>query len=299
MKKNNIPKLTNAVNDAKELAKVLKNIGFDNIIELYDNKATKKEILSLIYNKLSKEIDKNDRLLFFYSGHGLTYTTKRNKKDVGYIVPYDGDIDKISLIEFVDIVDKGIENISAKHVLFLMDCCFSGISALRNINEDKISILSMPLDDYIDHCIKDNTIQIITAGGKLESVLDSSIYSGHSPFTGSIIYGLKTGDADLNKDGVITSTELGAYLLRNVSDVSNIYNHKQKPVFNRLPGDEGGEFIIMITKKNIETLDEFRVKVSKLSLTEKISVIKNKTKSTNISLIDNEKNYCYFLCNLY
>jgi Caspase domain len=301
---NNIRKLANAVNDAKELVNVLKKIGFESVTQVYNQDATKKRILSLIYDELPKKIEKDDRLLFFFSGHGTTLKTKRNNLEVGYIVPYDYDNNNSSLIEFNEIVSKGIQNISAKHVLFLMDCCFSGYAtSLRSIDINKTPIPSSPLDDYIQSCTKKDTIQIITAGGKEELVLDNSIFSGHSPFTGSIIYGLQTEEADLHKDGVITSTELGAYLTKTVFDVANVYGHKQLPIMDRLPGDCGGDFILMISKENItETLDEFRIKISKLSLKEKVGIIKDETKSTIITLIEDANtialSYIAFAANL-
>ena len=80
-----------------------------------------------------------------------------------------------------------------------------------------------------------------------------------------------------------------------VSDVANVYGHKQKPIMNRLHGDCGGDFILMISKENIvETLDEFRIKISKLSLEEKIEIIKDETKSTIITLIEDTNTIAFF-----
>ena len=246
--------------------------------------------MSLIQDKLPNQIHRDDRLLFFFSGHGHTLKNYRDGSPSGFIVPYDGNINKTSLIEFDEIVKKSVQNILAKHILFLMDCCFSGISALRSIDIDKLHIPSMPSNEFIDYCSSLDTVQIITAGGEMELVLDKSVYSGHSPFTGSIIHGITTEEADLLKDGILTATELGTYLTREVSNVANIYGHKQKPIMNRLPGDKGGDFVITIFKENVdETLEDFKFRISQMSLKQKVELIKDETKSNVISLLEEDK----------
>ena len=57
------------------------------------------------------------------------------------------------------------------------------------------------------------------------------------------------GSADLNKDGVITATELASYAGPVVSSLS-----LQTPAFGSLPGSEGGEFLFEL-KPSEEFLD--------------------------------------------
>ncbi|MDE2430580.1 MAG: tetratricopeptide repeat protein, partial [Burkholderiales bacterium] len=61
--------------------------------------------------------------------------------------------------------------------------------------------------------------------------------NGHSVFTWTLLQALN-GKADLNGDGMITATELAAYIAPAVSSVS-----QQTPAFGSLPGSEGGEFV--------------------------------------------------------
>lgn len=60
---------------------------------------------------------------------------------------------------------------------------------------------------------------------------------GHSVFTWTLLQAL-SGKADLNGDGLITATELAAYVAPAVSAIAH-----QTPAFGSLPGSEGGEFI--------------------------------------------------------
>jgi hypothetical protein len=240
--------------------------------------------------ELPDKLSPDDRLLVFFSGHGTTLTNKIDGSAYGYMVPVDAQKGKwSSMIEFNDLVQKSVKRLPAKHILFLLDCCFSGIAALRDMQPDSVSILPMPLDDYIESCTRKRAIQIITAGQDDQPVLDHSIFDGHSPFTGALLQGLASWEADLNKDGVLTAQELGVYLDKKVSDTANVYGHKQKPYANHLPGDQGGDFIIMVSSRHAhETLEEYRSRVKSLPAKEKAVMIKDSTRCNITSIIEQE-----------
>jgi len=52
------------------------------------------------------------------------------------------------------------------------------------------------------------------------------------------------GEADIDKDGVVTGTELGAYIRPVVSEASN---QAQTPLYGRLEGE--GEFLFFVGKR--------------------------------------------------
>jgi uncharacterized caspase-like protein len=66
---------------------------------------------------------------------------------------------------------------------------------------------------------------------------------GHGLFTTYFLRALD-GEADINMDGVVTGTELGAYLRPQVSDASR---NAQTPLFGRLEGE--GEFLFFVGGK--------------------------------------------------
>jgi hypothetical protein len=285
--------LRNAVNDGRRIASTMRNIGFDEIIELYNSHATKQTIMSLLIDdeNLPSKVQKEDRILVFFAGHGISIPNKRNNSISGFIVPYDGDIKKItSLIDFNDFVKKSIDNLLAKHVVFLLDCCFSGIAAVRSIPTDRPPIPAMPINDYLQTCTSKRTIQVIAAGGTDELVLDQNILTDHSPFTQSVISGLHSWEADLDKNGIVTSTELAVYLSKKVSDMANVYGHKQRPIANRLPGDDGGDFVFRVAENILhETIKEFRERLNTLSVRECVTIIKSETGSgIKALLIEND-----------
>ena len=83
-------------------------------------------------------------------------------------------------------------------------------------------------------------VQIITAGGQGEQVQERE---GHGLFTSYFLGAIK-GEADINKDNVVTGTELGAYLRPTVSNASR---QTQTPLFGRLEGE--GEFLFFVKKE--------------------------------------------------
>jgi len=168
-------------------------------------------------------------VLVFFAGHGATRKLASGR-DLGYIIPVDADLSNfegsaVSMTNFQDIS----EAIPAKHVLFLMDSCYSGLALTRGG-----TVLST--QNYLNEMSKREARQMFTAGGADQQVADNGP-SGHSIFTWALLQGLD-GRADLNGDGVITATELAAYVAPAVSALSH-----QIPAFGNLPGSEGGDFL--------------------------------------------------------
>jgi len=83
--------LSYAVSDAKAVERMLSNkFLFNEIYSLYNEQATKSNILGLLLNKLSK-VSKNDSVFVFFAGHGGQ--EKTDYGDIGFIIPYDGHFD--------------------------------------------------------------------------------------------------------------------------------------------------------------------------------------------------------------
>ncbi len=226
------PNLAYALIDAKGIADYLREQNF-NVITLFDEQATKTAIISKMEDDLARRVKENDRILFFFAGHG--YTQFLGNKDWGYIVPYDGGDSSATYISMEEIRTLAEKMGAAKHQLFIMDACYGGLLATRGVGIDT----SIP--NYLEEITKRKAKQIITAGGKDQAVLDSGP-DGHSVFTGNLLEALKKGMADLNGDGYITFTELISYL---IPKASNAY---QTPAHGELPGHGLGEFVFSSAK---------------------------------------------------
>jgi peptidoglycan/xylan/chitin deacetylase (PgdA/CDA1 family)/uncharacterized caspase-like protein len=233
------PKLAYAANDAKAVRDLLVDkFGFasDHIKTLLDGQATRDAIMAALGDDLSdgKKIAHEDRVLVFFAGHGATRKLPSGKYQ-GYIIPVDADATNfqsqaISMTNFQDISDA----IPAKHVLFVMDACYSGLALTRGAATSVVG----DRQQYWQEITRRQARQMMTAGGADEQVADNGP-GGHSIFTWTLLQGLD-GKADMDKDGAITATELFSYLAPSVSALS-----RQTPAFGSLSGSEGGEFVFV------------------------------------------------------
>ncbi len=237
------PRLQHAGRDAKAMQETLQTrFGFrpENVKLLLDGDATRANILRAL-NKLSgKELKRDDRVFVFFAGHGSTRKLPSGR-EVGYVIPVDAGLDDLQTdaIAMPQLQELG-EALPAKHALFVIDACYSGLGLTRG-----------GAASNNNNFIRDNARrlgrQMMTAGGTDQQVADDGP-GGHSVFTWTLLQAL-AGKADLNGDGLITATELAAYVAPAVSAVAH-----QTPAFGSLPGSEGGEFVFELAAAQEQAL---------------------------------------------
>lgn len=234
------PRLNYAVNDAKGVESLLKDkFGFreDRIFRLHDRAASRGNIQSLLGDYLGdpRRVQREDRVFVFFAGHGATRPLASGR-DLGYLIPADGKPDELhgTAISMSTLQDIG-EAIPAKHLLYVMDSCYSGLALTRSG-----ALGAGSSQNYLSEIARRSARQIYTAGGADQVVADSGP-GGHSVFTWALLRALG-GEGDLNADGVITATELATWTSPLVSSMS-----RQTPAFGNLPGSEGGEFFFTLT----------------------------------------------------
>jgi len=228
------PKLSHAVRDAQAVRDTLvTRFGFaaDHVTLLTDADATRANILKALNDRFGdpKRVKRDDRVFVFFAGHGSTRKLPSGR-EVGYIVPVDAGLndlqsDAIAMPQLQEVA----EAITAKHALFVIDACYSGLGLTRGGSAAADSNFARTNARRIGR-------QMMTAGGADQQVADDGP-GGHSVFTWTLLQAL-SGKADLNGDGLITATELAAYVAPAVSAIAH-----QTPAFGSLPGSEGGEFI--------------------------------------------------------
>jgi len=228
------PKLEYASRDAQAIADTLTGqFGFPSsqVIVLKNQQATRNNILAAFHDRLADgRTQKNDRVFVFFAGHGATRRLASGR-DLGYIIPVDSNPDEFATdaIAMTD-VQNIAESLQAKHVLFVMDACYSGLGLTRG---------GPSSSSFLRENARRTARQMLTAGGADQQVADSGP-NGHSVFTWVLLQAL-SGKGDLNGDGLITGTELAAYVAPAVSAVS-----RQTPAFGSLPGSQGGEFVFQV-----------------------------------------------------
>ena len=254
----NVPDLHYAVEDALAIKNMLINEFYfsrNNVRVLIDKEATQSNI-NREMSKLLKSADVNDRVVFYFAGHGETEALGLEEVATGFLMPSDADVENLY---FSAIPMEDLRNVSkfskAKHMLFLVDACYSGLAAVNTRG------LSTNSPNYIDKITRENARQIITAGQKDEKVLEKDEWE-HSAFTKNLISGLKDKKANSNGDNFITGSELGFYLQEKVSlDTEN----SQTPQVKRLTTHEG-EIIFLSKSEKTKQKKDYELDLKKLIL---------------------------------
>jgi hypothetical protein len=242
-----IPKLKNAVNDARAVAELFKNkMGFE-VIQLFNSEATRKDIFNAIYH-IEKKADKEDSFVFYFAGHGQGVKMGNRENTIlneGYIIPYDADIDfeEKNIMYYddqavsLDRLEKYIKPIKAKHKALILDSCFSGLvmnqkwRAIPQSNFNK---------EYYEDLLARGTVNILTAGD------DQPVSDGksHSPFTQALLNALDKGNVDLDdRDGFVVFSKLANYIKEKVERQTK---RRQRPQFDNLSMDDG-DFIFQVS----------------------------------------------------
>ena len=224
------PTLTNAVNDAREVANVLKNdYMFDSVITLLDQQATRSNIIHQL-EILTTTMKPDDNLLIYYSGHGQ-FKKELNK---GFWVPVDAKSN--SMADFISNSDVKtfLSGIPSKHTILISDACFAG-DIFRGKSTESIPFDPNNMEKYYREVYSKTSRIAITSGG-LEEVEDAG-KEGHSIFTYYLLKSLKENQ----------SRYMDASQLFNDFRIAVTNNSDQTPLLQvvRDTGDEGGQFIFV------------------------------------------------------
>lgn len=119
-----IPSLRNPVSDAQEIRDILTTRYItDEVIELYNEEATKSNILA-VFQELQNGLQTHDSLLIFYAGHGRS----DDISGVTFWMPVDAGADGLEQSHWLphpQVVGL-ISNIEALNICLISDSCFSG-----------------------------------------------------------------------------------------------------------------------------------------------------------------------------
>jgi hypothetical protein len=187
--------LTAAVDDARRMAELFRRLGFNDVEEVEDARATREDILDLLEQRLPSKAGQEDLVVVFFAGHGLTMS------DGGYILPAGSGASTRDAISVRQMKAAALR-MKAKHVLYLVDACFSGSMLKRGARAPGNDLA------FWEAVAKERAIQVLTAGGPDEVVFE---FGGWGAFTRAVHAALE-GAADADQDGVITFEELSAYV---------------------------------------------------------------------------------------
>ncbi|MDP3111979.1 MAG: caspase family protein, partial [Thermodesulfovibrionales bacterium] len=189
---------------------------------------------------------------------------KHTRRRFGLPDPYDGSVDKIRMnITMSDIRDTISKKIPAKHVFYVIDACYGGM-LVQTRAVDKQTKRDFA---YIQEITKEPVVQVLTAGGKGEEVLD--IGKGHSVFTGRLIEALEKAE------DFITANDLQGIVKEKVFSDARAYNHKQTPGYGALYGVGDYVFVPSIEQKVEDTqskISDMQKEIEQLKATEEAAL---------------------------
>ena len=173
-----IPGLDYAEADARGVAKVLsEQYGFKTVLLLGEN--AKGDDIRDAIRSLNRRAGPEDAVLFYFAGHG--HTAKNSKGERGFILPQNANVALTEDAHLRDVDDVAIpmntlgdelDALEAKHVLILLDSCFSGFASTR----------SSMVPPSLLAATRYSARQVITAGTRGEKSLEYPEI-GHGVFT--------------------------------------------------------------------------------------------------------------------
>lgn len=191
------PVLEGVRDDVPAIQQALERHGFQVTVA---QDVTKAQMIDTVDGFIADKCqDESCRAVVYYAGHGQTLN------GIGYLVPVDAPLpeDRAFIRRAIPITSLKTSAMQARsrHVLFAFDACFAGsiFVPLRGANAYVLRAASEPVRMFL------------TAGSANEQVPDRSF------FRFEFIAGIN-GQADANRDGYVTGSELGSYVKQAVSD---------------------------------------------------------------------------------
>ena len=198
--------------DAEALAQVLRNPAISGF--------EVQTILNAPRHKLEEEIeaffgdcDRDDLLLLYFSGHGVT-----DEDGLLYYAACNTNLKRLrSTAVAASFVNDSMTRCRSRRQVLLLDCCHSGAFARTK---------AAPAVNAGQHFGGRTPEEgrgrfVLTASDAYQYSFEGDAVEGqavYSVFTQALVQGLRTGEADLDGDGLITLDELYQYVYRCVSD---------------------------------------------------------------------------------
>ncbi|MCL2637515.1 MAG: L-histidine N(alpha)-methyltransferase [Oscillospiraceae bacterium] len=220
-----IGNLRESSKDARKFYEHLKSVGGYNTenLMLLQNKAVTKTGIIEAYNKISLKIDDESTLIFFFAGHGEVLLNEN------YCLPlyaYSPDNENSYLPEST--IVEIFNDVKANNVLFLFDCCSSGVLARgdENDNDDNNGLSQ----DLIEKLVSTDTLNKgrVLIASSLPEQPSWEIKEVGGIFTHCLLNGL-CGDCKKTNKQSIHLLDLIGYLMESVPETAIKYQRKQKP----------------------------------------------------------------------
>ncbi len=237
--------LNNAVRDMEDICKLLQSkydIDHQYTTQLINEAATRKVILRNL-ERLKNSVEEQDKLIIYYSGHGVL-----SKEDRGFWVPIHAIPDLPDTCIRFSTIREYLADIPALHILVISDACFSGalLTTYRGSSEGL-------------HRLANQKSRWAFCSGRNSDLVADGIPGQHSPFAASILHFLS-----INTMNVLPISRLVVDVQEATKD---IYRKEGGQLAIGGPtagvGDKGGQYVFTIRNPQKKTIIKREVKNSK------------------------------------
>jgi Caspase domain/FG-GAP repeat len=157
----------------------------------------------------------HDLLLFYVSGHGVLSQSRRF-----YFATADTSLQLLRSTAIEDsFVNDVIQSSRARSIVLILDCCHSGAFGKGLAPKSATTV-------DVEHRFEGRGRVTLSASTELEYAFEETAVNELEPaapgslFTGSVVDGLRSGDADIDEDGRISVDDLYDYVCRRVRERS-------------------------------------------------------------------------------
>lgn len=200
-----------------------------NVRLLQDRQALRSNIDEALFDWLPSVMTKGSSVIVYFSGEAMV-----NPTGEVLLVSYEGSPTGSALLYPLKDIASALLQLKAKQVILLFDV---KVSKLQSGSNTKVAAPSWKLGGG-------NMIAVICGEGFAKGLEDDK--HRHGLFTYYLLRGLR-GDADTNRDGVVTLGELAGYIRQKVAwAAKSQFNVEQRPLVLPLlkPGDTAAAFVL-------------------------------------------------------
>ena len=257
--KNISPDLDFVENDIRRMKNFLLNDGgFDEVFIAKNDIVTRDLVEHYMFNVLPRRLSKEDRLLFYYSGHGAD-----RGGNTGYLQFAGAQPNNFAGPQVLS-VNTTTEwlTLDIKHILIILDNCSAGLGVAKSSNVEERQLM-------IETLSRGGSRTVITAGTG-----DQETYGvdGNSVFTHAFLNALESGKADKG-DGFITISEIQASVEKDINFFNMTNPNQMTPSFHLLKREiYPGTFIFInpnASNLDLEIPDTYR---DKLGIAKKVEL---------------------------
>lgn len=250
------PQLLSVKNDVADMREfLLKKAGFDEVYVAMDEVVSRTLVESYVKKIIPQTMQKNDRLLFYYSGHG---------GDAGGTTGYmqfanaqKDDFTGESVLAVSSLKDWGPELKNIGHLLVILDSCSSGLGIAPKAD------YADPPDAVVKSLSGNGSRRVLTAGTANErTYAEDREKNGHSFFTKALLTTFDSLSSN-PQTGFITITELFAGIEKQMSSFADEYGKSTHPrIWQLQESDYLGTFVFLNLKAKGAKLNEDQLKAT-------------------------------------